>query len=161
MSFKVVCGGQRLSVSGHGETYSGLAILLVCLALVSCGKERPAPHTPEYREAHGLVEGGDNRVEVSGVPFRVPSDLEFDVYSAGDIRPGKADELTLHLFIDQAGLHKGNPVPTARDSRIRVENGRPQRVVLFRGWEGEGRGADRSPSAGPCGVPIERAFCGG
>ncbi|MDU9416753.1 hypothetical protein [Pseudomonas sp. zfem005] len=107
--------------SGHDWARCRLGALLICLALVACGKEKPAPHTPEYRAAHGIVEGEANTIEVSGTTFRVPNDVEFEVYSSGDIHPGKADELTLRLFIDQAGIHKGNPVPVARDSRVRVE----------------------------------------
>lgn len=91
------------------------------MALVACGKGRPAANSPEYRAAHGIVEGEANTVEVSGVSFRVPSDVEFEVYSTEEIRPGKADELSLLLYIGQAGIHKGDPVPTARDSRIRVD----------------------------------------
>lgn len=143
---------------GSGERGTCLLMLFICFALVACGKERPATHTPEYRAAHGLVEGGDNRVEVSGVPFRVPSDLEFDVYSAGDIRPGKADELTLHLFIDQAGLHKGNPVPTARDSRIRVEISRmgdPNGKSYFEGEKERAEAPIVRPALGLAEYPLK------
>jgi hypothetical protein len=100
---------------------SCLSAIFICMALVACGKESPATNSPEYRAAHGIVEGEANTVEVSGVSFRVPSDVEFEVYSTEEIRPDKADELTLLLFIDQAGIHKGSPPPVTRDSRVRVE----------------------------------------
>ncbi|MCU9950592.1 hypothetical protein [Pseudomonas sp. PDM13] len=158
MSFKVLCGGQRLSVSGHGETYSGLTILLVCLALVACGKERPATHTPEYRAAHGIVEGAANTIEVSGVSFRIPNDVEFDVYSSEDIRPGKADELSLLLFIDQAGIHKGNPVPTARNSRVMVDilkMGDPNGKTYFEAEKEEAETPVARPTLGLIEYPLK------
>ncbi|WP_165677689.1 hypothetical protein [Metapseudomonas otitidis] len=98
-----------------------LVVSLICLALMACGKERPHLHTPEYRAANGDVEGEVNTIDISGTSFRVPPDVQFEVYSSGDIQPGKADELTLLLFIDQAGIHKGSSPPVTRDSRVRVE----------------------------------------
>ncbi|MET1078883.1 MAG: hypothetical protein ABWY06_12780 [Pseudomonas sp.] len=72
-------------------------LLLPLLLLASACDHRPAANTPEYRQAHGLVEGRDNRIVVGATRFRIPAALPVEVYTGGPIQPGRADTLTLYL----------------------------------------------------------------
>ncbi|WP_147466602.1 hypothetical protein [Pseudomonas cichorii] len=74
-----------------------LAFMPLFLLLVACNKEAPKPNTPEYRTAHGVIEGKSNTIQVAGSTFRLPRDVEFDVYTAGVIQAAKADMLTLYF----------------------------------------------------------------
>lgn len=57
-------------------------------------------NTPEYRAAHGIVEGQESTILVGQSKFRLPAETVFDVYTSGDIYPNQADQL--HLYINMA-----------------------------------------------------------
>ncbi|QZX85601.1 hypothetical protein [Metapseudomonas otitidis] len=87
-------------------------VVAMCLLVVACGEKEPSVNTPKYRAAHGVVEGDVNVIEVSGVLFRLPKDTDFDVYSSGVIQPGRADRLTIRLYMDHRGLHDRKKIST-------------------------------------------------
>lgn len=66
-------------------------------------------NTPEYRTAHGIVEGAANTLRVGDSAFHLPPGAIFDVYTAGAIRPQRADKLTLFISVDRLL----NPTPRA------------------------------------------------
>lgn len=82
----------------------------VSLALLgACTKEKPISNTPEYRVAHGIVEGMANTLRVGDSAFQLPPDAVFDVYTADAIQPYRADKLTLFISVDRLL----NPAPRA------------------------------------------------
>lgn len=94
----------RMDKKSPGCLLGRFTVVAMFLLVVGCGEKEPSVNTPEYRAAHGVVEGNVNIVEISGVLFRLPEDTDFDVYSSGVIQPGRADRLTIRLYMDRRGL---------------------------------------------------------
>ncbi|MFV0885189.1 hypothetical protein ACNKH9_00495 [Metapseudomonas otitidis] len=77
-------------------------VVAVFLLVVACGEKKPSANTPEYRAAHGIVEGSVNLIEVAGDVFQLPPGADFDVYSYGDIKMGEADKLIMRIHMSHA-----------------------------------------------------------
>ncbi|MGC8101359.1 hypothetical protein [Metapseudomonas otitidis] len=77
-------------------------VVAVFLLVVACGEKKPSANTPEYRAAHGVVEGSVNLIEVAGDVFQLPPGADFDVYSYGDIKMGEADKLIMRIHMSHA-----------------------------------------------------------
>jgi hypothetical protein len=118
-----------------------LAVLAVSLALLgACVKEKPMSNTPEYRAAHGIVEGRANTLRVGDSAFQLPPGAVFDVYTADAIQPGRADKLTLFISVDRLL----NPAPRA--GAIAKGDGYVVRTeISHRGLAAEGFGHEVDP----------------
>ncbi|WP_236214586.1 hypothetical protein [Metapseudomonas otitidis] len=81
---------------------SRFTVVAVFLLVVACGEKKPSANTPEYRAAHGIVEGSVNLIEVAGDVFQLPPGADFDVYSYGDIKMGEADKLIVRIHMSHA-----------------------------------------------------------
>ncbi|WP_165665262.1 hypothetical protein [Metapseudomonas otitidis] len=77
-------------------------VVAVFLLVVACGEKKPSANTPEYRAAHGIVEGSVNLTEVVGDVFQLPPGADFDVYFYGDIKMGEVDKLIMRIDMSHA-----------------------------------------------------------
>lgn len=77
-------------------------VVAVFLLVVAFGEKKPSANTPEYRAAHGIVEGSVNLIEVAGDVFQLPPGADSDVYSYGDIKMGEADKLIMWIHMSHA-----------------------------------------------------------
>lgn len=101
------------------QCYSFLLFIIVVLS--GC-EQRPSGNTPEYFEAHGIIKGEENHISVGDTVFKVPKDIPFNIYTLGDIVPGKVDVLTLYLdFSYLIDHYKGGGIFAPWMVRVEIE----------------------------------------
>lgn len=83
--------------------------------LVGCDG-RPLVNSKEYLELHGIVNGKEKFIEVGKTKFTIPSEINVQVETYGEIKKGKAD--VLRLYLDYSNLIEDW---SSSSSRVRVE----------------------------------------
>ncbi|MGP4844153.1 hypothetical protein ACTXGQ_08475 [Marinobacter sp. 1Y8] len=88
---------------------------LLTIGVYGCN-QRPNTNSVEYLKLHGIIEGKENRIKVGDTLVIIPSNVEIQVETYGNIKIGEADVLKLQL--DFSNLISGWSDQT---SKVRVE----------------------------------------
>lgn len=91
-----------MSRRSNNGSFRFIGFMLLSSCLASCDKSPPLSNTPEYRVAHGIVEGQENTVLIGQSKFRLPPETIFDVYTSEEIRQHQADRLNLYINMARA-----------------------------------------------------------
>lgn len=100
-----------------------ILILICAQLLLGCKERQPAINTPEYMALHGFSPGKVAELRVGGHLFHIPSDVQLQMITNGNIIKGQADYLLIWLrdFKPQATGATSIPGPSYGELWLQIE----------------------------------------
>ena len=82
-----------------GVAFAIVVVVTISLYVNKQFNKKPSTNSPESRSLHGVKKGQENTFSIRGNVYTIPSEIEIEVSTAGEIVSGQADVLTLYYDV--------------------------------------------------------------